>query len=434
MFSDLLGQSLEIFFNFGWFIFLSLIALGFKEFWMVRIVTNYIDSIEWVVLEMKIPRENIKSIKSMEQVFAAIYGIYSFGLRPWEKYVEGKVEMWISFEMVGDQNGVHFYVRLPKQNRNLLENAIFSQYPDAELHEVEDYVNRFPKVLPNDEYDLFGSDFILQRNEAYPIRTYIDFEDLRVKEEEDKIDPVAVMTEALSRLEEGEVMWVQLIVRPADEDEWVSKAKAVIDEEAGRTQKGKKQGVIAGSGEFLGNLAKAPMLPPEWAGVADPEKPTFRFYTPGETEALKAMSRKASKRGFHALYRTVYIDRKPDFNPKHYESFVGAIQLYTAIDMNMLKPATKETLTKGTKVSRFPWRRKKLLLRRKRLLYKAYLNREIPQPHIPSAFRLKLQTSIFNTEELASIYHPPAISVRAPKLRPTQFKKGEPPVDLPIKG
>jgi len=38
-----------------------------------------------------------------------------------------------------------------------------------------------------------------------------------------------------------------------------------------------------------------------------------------------------------------------------------------------------------------------------------------------------------NIEELASIYHPPTISVRAPQLRPTGFKKGEPPVDLPIK-
>ena len=73
------------------------------------------------------------------------------------------------------------------KNRNLVENAIFSQYPDAELHEVEDYTKRLPQVLPNAEYDLFGADFTLQKEDAYPIRTYIDLEDINVKEEEDKI-------------------------------------------------------------------------------------------------------------------------------------------------------------------------------------------------------------------------------------------------------
>ncbi len=433
MYSEQLAHALDILSSYGWAIFLVLLLVSFKEFWMVRIVTNYINSLEWVVLELKVPRENIKSAKSMEQAFAAIYGIFSFGLRPWEIYVDGKVEHWVSFEMVGDQNGVHFYVRCPKKNRNLVENAIFSQYPAAELHEVEDYVNRFPKVLPDDDYDLFGADFTLQREDAYPIRTYQDFEEINVKEEEDKLDPVAAIVEDLSRLEEGEVVWIQLIVSPADEEEWLKEAKEVIDVEAGKKQKPKKGGIFAGGGEFIGNLSKAAVLSPEWAGALTPEKQFFRIYTPGEQEYLKAMSRKVSKRGFHALYRMVYIGKKEIYDPKHFEAIVGALQLYTALDRNAMKPRTKQTLTKGTKVSRFPWRRPKLLLRRKRLLYKAYVERDIPHPHIPHAFRLKLETSIFNTEELASLYHPPAISVRAPKLRPTQFKKGEPPVDLPIK-
>ena len=433
MYNGSFEHAFEILSNYGWIIFLVLLTVSFKEFWMVRIVTNYINSLDWVVLELKVPRENIKSAKSMEQVFAAIYGIFSFGFRPWEIYVDGKVEHWVSFEMVGDSNGVHFYVRVPKKNRNLIENAIFSQYPDAELHEVEDYVNRFPKVLPNNEYDLFGADFTLQREDAYPIRTYVDFEDINVKEEEDKLDPVAVIVEDLSRLEEEECVWIQLIVSPADEEEWIKEAKEVIDIEAGKKQKKNKKGIFSGSGEFMSNLARAPITNPEWAAAVEPERMQFRIYTPGEQEYLKAMSRKVSKRGFHALYRSIYVGKKTVYDPKHFEAIVGALQLYTALDGNIMKPRTKETLTKGTKVSKFPWRRPKLLAKRKRLLYKAYVERDIPHPHIPHMFRLKLKTSVFNIEELASLYHPPAISVRAPKLRPTQFKKGEPPVDLPIK-
>jgi len=432
MFNVGLDHAIYIFTNFGWLIFLAMVIATFREFWMVKIVTNYINSLEWMLLEIKIPHENVKSTFSMEQVFATVYGIYSFGLRPWEKYVEGKVESWLSFEMTGDQNGIHFYVRTPKKHKNLVETAFFSQYPNVELTEVEDYTFRYPRVLPNQEYDVFGTDIILAREDAYPIKTYKDFEDVEVKEESDKIDPVSVISEAISKLKPGEAVWLQLLIRPANPD-WIKKAKDIIDEEAGKKEKKKTKGVVAGSGEFLGNLARAPIAIPTWSGAQGQQQPTFRLYTPGEQDKLKAMSRKASKRAFDTIYRFVYIDSKADFTGENIESVIGAIQQFATLDMNFFKPNTK-TFTKKTTVSKLPWRRKKLLARRKAQIYKAFINREMPQPNIPHIFRLRLKTSILNIEELASIYHPPTISVRAPMLSPAGFKKGEPPVDLPIKG
>lgn len=431
MLSELLGQYFDIVINFGWLIFIGLIIVMFREFWMVRIVTNYIKSIEWVLLEIKIPNENIKSAQSMEQVFATVYGIYSFGLRPWEVYVEGKVESWLSFEMTGDKDGIHFFVRTPKKHRNLVETAFFSQYPDVELHEVEDYARRLPRVLPNNEYDIFGTDIILAREDAYPIKTYVEFEKTEVKEERDKIDPVSVMSETLSKLKPGEMVWLQLLIRPAD-PEWAKKAKNLIEEIAGRKQKPQKKGAVAGSGEFLANLARAPIALPTWSGESAQQQPTFRLYTPGEQEILKAMSRKASKRAFETIYRFVYIDRKDEFTGENIEAVIGAIQQFATLDMNFFRPNSK-TFTKKSSVSKYPWRRKKLLAKRKLQVYQAYIDRELPQPFIPSKFRLKLKTSIMNIEELASIYHPPTVSVRAPMIQPAGFRKGEPPVDLPIK-
>jgi len=431
MFNELPEQSFQIISDFSWFIFLIILILVFREFWLTRIVSNYINSLDWILLEIKMPRENIRSTQSMEQVFATAYGVYSFGLRPWEKYVEGKVENWLSFEITGDTSGIHFYIRTPKKNKNLVETAFFSQYPDIELHEVPDYTQRLPKVLPNHEYDVFGTDIVLAREDAYPIKTYKDFEDDTVKEERDKVDPVSVITEAISKLKPGEIVWLQLLVRPASPD-WVKKARDIIDEEAGKKQKSQKKGAIVGSGEFLGNLARAPIAPPEWTGGTAQQQTTFRLYTPGEQEKLKAMSRKASKRAFDTILRFVYIDRKDDWTGENIESIFGAIQQFGTLDVNFFKPNTK-TLTKKTTVSKYPWRREKLLEKRKKLIYKAYIEREIPQPFIPSPFRLKLKTSILNIEELASVYHPPTIAVRAPQLRPSDYKKGEPPVDLPIK-
>jgi len=428
---ELLGQSFKIIFSISWIGFLVATAIVLKDFWMTRIITNYMDSVVWVMLEINIPKENIKTTKSMEQVFATIYGMYSFGLRLSEVYIEGKVEPWASFEMLGTTGGIRFFVYLPENHRNLLETAFFSQYPDVEIQEAEDYTKLFPRALPNEDYEIFGTDIILARDDAYPIRTYLDFED-DTEDDQRNVDPIAVAAEVMSRLKQNEVVWLQLLVRPAGPD-WLEKSNNLIESlTSPRAKKTKGRGVAAQSGEFLQNLANAPARHPEWAEQPGQQQTTFRLYTPGEQDVLKAVSRKASKRAFDTILRFVYIDKRDEFTGANIESVIGTIQQFATLDMNFFKPNVK-TFTKKSTVSKFPWRREKLLEKRKKLIYQAYLNREIPHPRLPSSFRLKLQTSILNIEELASLYHPPTVAVKAPKLQPLDSKKGGPPINLPLK-
>lgn len=428
---ELLGQSFGIIYSFSWVIFLVVIALVLKSFWMTRIVTNYMDSLNWMMLEINIPKENIKTTKSMEQVFATIYGMYSFGLRLPEIYLDGMVESWASFEMLGTKDGIRFFVYLPARHRNILETAFFSQYPHVEIEEAEDYTKLFPQDLPNKEYDIFGSDLILGRDDAYPIRTYLEFED-DTEDEERNVDPMAVAAEVMSRLDQDEVVWLQLLVRPAG-PEWVEKANELIESLTSRkTAKTKNRSAAAQSGEFLQNLVNAPLRPPEWSEQPGQQQTSFRLFTPGEQEILKAVSRKASKRAFDTIYRFIYIYKRDELTRINVESIISIIQQFSTMDLNFFKP-NRKTFTKRSTVSKFPWRRDKLLMRRKRLLYKAYLNREMPQPRVPSSFRLKLQTSIMNIEELASVYHPPTVAVKAPMLQPLDSKKGGPPINLPLK-
>lgn len=429
---ELLAQSFELITTVGWVFFLVLILVILKDFWLVRITSNYINSLKWVTLEVSIPKENIRSVKSMEQVFAVVYGgMFSFGLRLSQKYIEGMMENWASFEIVGSTSGIRFYIHVIENNRNLIETAFFSQYPNAEIKEVEDYTKVLPKNLPNKEYDIFGTDIILERDDAYPIKTYFDFED--DSEEEDKnVDPIASIIEAISGLKQNEFVWIQLLVQPTG-NEWAEKSKALVEELVGNRSKSKKRGIISGSGEFLQNLTVAPLRNPEWSESPGEQKETFRMYTPGEQEVLKAISRKASKRAFNTILRFIYIDEKEEFTATNVQSIMGAIQQFATVDMNSLRP-NRKTFTKKSVVSKIPIDayRKRLLEKRKKQIYRAYIERAIPHKYL-SPFTFSLKTSILNIEELASIYHPPTVVVKAGKLQPVGFKKGEPPVDLPVK-
>ena len=366
----------------------------------------------------------------MEQVFASLHGTYSQGIKRRERWLEGKVEDWISLEIAGFAQGVHFYIRTPKKYRKLVEAAFFSQYPDAEIEEPEDYIAILPRDLPNNEFDIWGTDYVLARDDAYPIKTYPNFEfqyDRPGETREAKsIDPLATVTEVISSLKNDELVWLQLLVRPIS-PEWVAIAKGTGDELAGKGGK-KGKGIIESSVEFTGNLMKAPIIHPEWLeGSSTPSVPDR--LTPGKQDTLKAVEGKMSKLAFDATLRFIYIDKKSEFTGENVTAVAGAINQFATLNLNAFKPNMK-TITIITKVSRL-FNRKVNLLRRKKLLYEHYLYRDIAQPR-PFRFGLKLKTSILNVEELATVYHPPLATVSGGKLGVLETRKGEPPVNLPL--
>lgn len=361
----------------------------------------------------------------MEQVFASLHGIYSQGIKRHERWFQGKVEDWISLEIAGFAHGIHFYIRTPTKYRKLVESAFFSQYPDAEIEEADDYTNLLPRDLPNDDFDIWGTDYVLARDNAYPIKTYPNFEQI-LQFEELSIDPLATMTEVISNLKNNELIWLQLLVRPIG-PEWVSAAKGTVDELTGKSGK-RGKGIIDSSIEFARNLINAPIIHPEWSEGSSVPSVQERL-TPGKQDTVKAVEGKMSKLAFDATLRLIYIDKKDEFSGENVTAAAGAINQFATLNLNSFKPNMK-TITIPAKVSRLISRPKNLL-RRKKLLYEHYLYRDIAQPR-PFRFRLKLKTSILNAEELATVYHPPLAMVSATKLRVLETRKGEPPVNLPL--
>ncbi len=360
----------------------------------------------------------MKTPKAMEQIFAAAHVPYSYGLKFTEKYWEGKEEYWTSFEIVGSNGEVHFYMRVPKQYRNLMESAIYSQYPEAELTEVNDYVKDMPHVLPNKIYDIYGDEQILRAPDCYPIRTYPMFEE---SVEERRVDPVAMITETISKLKEDEKIWIQIMAKPTGDD-WKEKGMVIVDKITGREEKKKKRQPFFSSlfGVTAGEVMRSPFEHPSLEVEKKKEDERFNFrmlmLTPGQKEIVEGIERKIAKLGFETTIRFIYIDRRDSFSRDNVASAMGFFRQFNTQNLNLLKP-DKKTMTRGVHY----WLTGLRLRWRKRLVFEHYRDM-VFNHHKP----------ILNIEELATIYHFPIMGVGVSSLEKVESRKGGPPAPLPI--
>ncbi len=413
---DFLGPGLKFLGTALWIVVPVILVFIFLDIWLFFKRLAYKNSIVWKTLELKIPRDIIKSPKAMEYIFSAMHASYSFGIKFWDKWLKGEVENWYSLEIIGRAHGIRFLARLPEQYRNLFESAIYAQYPDVEINEVEDYVDDFPPRLPNKIYDVWGADFILTRDNSYPIRTYPEF-DAPGKDDEKKFDPLAHLTEVMSKLKESEAIWLQILIRPTD-DGWKSASEGVIDELLGKKKLISAPWPVSwfsGLVEFLGNLVVAPFTSPTWAEGGEVKSESKSEMKPGMHKIIEAIQNKTSKLGFESVMRFLYIDRRDNFSRGNITAFISTLRQFNSQDLNSFK---SNSATMPSAKSPF---KKSKIERKKKIIYDNYRIR-----HFPKKF------SILNTEELATLYHFPLSLVRAPLLRRMEAKKSGPPEGLPV--
>ncbi|MCL5004816.1 MAG: hypothetical protein M1170_02660 [Patescibacteria group bacterium] len=414
----------------GWFIIPAILFVLFWELRLRFIRRAFIKKMDFKIMEVKIPKNIFITAKAMEQIFAAMYSIYSFGaFKNWEKYVLGKVETFASFEIEGSSAGVRFYIYHPARLRKLIEVAIYAQYPNAEIHDSFDYAKSTPIHLPNSEYEVWGTNFILNRENYYPIKTYAYFEET---EEEKRIDPLAHIVEVISNLKEGERIWYQVIIagtgKPTGND-WQKEGEDKISEIAGRKKEDKNKFSVWGEfNMWVANFFKAPFTDVNWGEEKKEEKPASKFLTPVEQNIVKAINGKTAKLGFETVIRIIYIDQKEAFTPLNIASILGTFQQFGASDINSFKPGGEITGV-GNFLSKISSRYKKMMeFTKKRAIYFAYINRRFGKTN----WEKKEKFPVLNTEELATIYHFPSLTIETPQLRRLDTKKGGPPKGLPI--
>jgi len=393
-------ENVKVLITYWWAYLPILIFWLLVEIWGDYNRTKYLSGLDWIILRIKFPQEVAASFKAMEQVFANIHGVYKKDLDWDEKFFEGKVIDQFSFEVVGSNGEVGFYIRTLESHRNLIESSIYAQYPEAEISEATDYTQFLEGEAPSDEYDIFGMEMTFIEKNYFPIRTYEYFEDVPGGPRVPRVDPLASLSELLGSLKIGEHIWIQYNLEPMGRG-WTKEADEKIEE-------------LTKSG-----------TPTEEGGVV------FRTVPPQNTAIAKGITSKISKIGFNTTVRWLYIAKKDIFSKSMGAAVSGMFKQFTAQNLNGFKPV-KATLPEAKwpigfmkkwpfKLIPYPWKVSGTHFNKKRL-FESYLKRANGSKRI-----------VLNTEEIATMYHLPSIEVKAPLLERIEARKGTPPSSLPIK-
>lgn len=407
------AMMLRLFLDGAWLPMLIVMAQGFWLLWVQSRQQKFGATIEWTMLAVDIPRNNEQTPKAVEQIFSHLSGAHS-NFDFFQKYWQGKTNPAISFELVSIDGYIQYYARCPRKLRDLVESSIYSQYPEAEISEVPDYTDKVPTSYPHPEWEAFGTEFVLKKESAYPIRTYEDFEHKAAEVMTFK-DPISGILETLSQLKPGEQMWIQLLMTPSD-DSWQKAGQETVDKILGKPKvhkKGIMDEVFDIPAKVLAEatgIGAAPAVPEK-----KPEQPKMMSLSPGEKNVLEAVQKKLSKIGFMCKIRVVYAGRRDVFNKGRFTSLKGAMNQFSASDMNGFKGYGPVTPKSDYFWQRWSENEKKTKVVRN---YKGRSGKGA------SKF-------VLNIEELATIYHYPMLTVKAPLVKKTEAKRAEPPSSLP---
>ncbi|KKT36119.1 MAG: hypothetical protein UW26_C0001G0023 [Candidatus Collierbacteria bacterium GW2011_GWF1_44_12] len=206
-------------------------------------------SMNFVLLEIAVPKDNEIKIDAVEQMFASLFSIKKGGF--WQKF---KAQQHISLEIVGKKEDIRFYISCHKDNMELIEKMVAGTYPGTRVKQVDEY-NIFYK-----DAKVAFAELALKNNSFKPIKTYKDL----------PVDSLASITSALAKFGDNEAAAIQIIISPA-ESEWSKSGEGYVS----KTKKDE----------------------------ANPEKAKFKM----NPQDMEAITNKTSKVGYLTTVRLVSI-------------------------------------------------------------------------------------------------------------------------------
>ena len=221
-YSSALGQwlwSIALANPWGFFIGLIAIFIGLKfTLWLIRFLyLIFFASKNYVYIRVTQPREESEKDKQkaeekdfkekiaiMEQFFRNMNELSELNLKNTIYTWLFKADI-ISFELVAQDKQVDFYVVVHKKYSNIIEKQITSYYPHSDI------------VMENKPYEINPGNshlrcyFAEQKNPYfYPVKVYKNLEN----------DPLNDLTNVFSKLDEGDVGAIQIVIRPRKDHKW----------------------------------------------------------------------------------------------------------------------------------------------------------------------------------------------------------------------
>lgn len=424
LFGILLAVAFPLFTSsFGFVPFILIVALPiaipiylgqwFIDLWFAHKRNQFVVAQGSILLEIRLPREVRRTPLAMETVLKQLHQpsnpTFIAG------FFEGRTRVWYSLEIVSIGGDIRFYVWTWPKFKEIVESQIYAQYPEAEVLEVQqtdDYVH----AVSMKTHDIFASNIILAGKDAYPIMTYIDYGLDKPPMPPgpnggpEQVDPISNTLEVLALMKEGENMWLQIMIRPHAAykrtggyfepiPNWVKAAKDEIKEIHKNALFAVKE--VAEDGKPI---------------VDRPQR-----LTKAEEKKIEAIERSLGKLPFETMIRTIYAAPKDRYNGGRISLALNILKQYNSEDLNKFVPGANTTIDYwwqdpfGVKI---PAKKADLL--------EAYKRRLAFSPHDDYN-----RPYILTTEEIATIFHPPASSVRTPTLIRTPTTTGNAPSNLP---
>jgi hypothetical protein len=421
---------------YGWVLFvLGLVYMLYFEY-LEEIQGQFVKGIEWVFLEIRVPKNNMASTMAVENIFTQMHALHATVTFE-QKYMRGRFQQWYSLEIVSLGGHVSFILRTPKRYRHLVESAFYSQYPSAEISEVADYIEKFNiDVYHNEDgpYDFFGTEWKMTQDSVIPMKTYMDFE--HPSAEEKVIDPLTNTIETMERIGPKEVLSIQLMIQPIQNNEWAGRAERKIKELTGEEMPHKFSllGLLLMPFEWFAKFSYTETFFGAGHAHAEPEnKPRNNWLsmTEAEKDKVALIEKKVNKASYNCKIRMMYLAPKDQFDSTRRTELIGAIR--------HLSPGGGVGTHNTLKIDRSNWTKVNPLV--SGTLEKSFLERETNRRKYWFLRGFKNRSMyvgrpkfLLSVEEIATLYHFPITTETTlvpAGVNTVESKKGRAPANLP---